>query len=355
MIRRLVVAAFLLLVALRSEAATVRYFLPNTTSLSDIVFTPDGRAWAATGQSILLLSGNGTAITVASANQVAELVIGSDGAVWASTPNEIIRLDPVTLDVQRYNIGFQIISFGAGPDGALWMIRSGSSTTSLLRLSTSGAILSNNPIASPASFGGWLVQAHGSMWTLSDNQVVRIDATGATQLFPLPLTGALWTVSNGTSLWIADDANNPQVVQIAANGSVIAQYPAPVRYILGATVDNEGNLLLTEEFTGRVVRLTPAGQSTVLATFPYPAVPCIWFGPEPMAVAPDGRVAVGKWVDLGPIAPPSDPCRTDPAARSMVIVFDPAQLHEIPSLSFLSLVGLAVLLALAGFLVAGRP
>lgn len=360
-------AIVLLVFSVRLDAQTMRHFLPNTTRLSDIVFTPDGRAWVASSEGIISLSQSGVATTVAPDDDVERLAVGADGAVWANTYEQVIRIDPLTGSVDYHDIGPFIAAFGAGPDGALWLIRTVASVSSLVRLSTSGAVLSSNLINAPPQFGLRLVAMGGAMWTSTFQGVVRLTATGGTHTFPLPMANTYFFASAGDFLWVAEGSGS-KIIRVGPDGSVLAEYDLSAEEVIGGMIadadgnlwiggmsaDAEGNLWMTQLTTGRVVRMAPDGQLTVIATFPDPLSDCYWGPPKPMAVAADGRVAVGTWGQLSPLSPPYDPCWTDPNGQSVVVIFNSNHIHEVPTLGSLALALAALLIVAAGVFVTGR-
>jgi streptogramin lyase len=195
------------------------------------------------------------------------LVVTNDGAVWGHD-NRLVRIDPATDQISSFPVQGLIHSFGAGDDGALWLITFRDSTRSLVRVDLNGQVLSSTLLAEPGWFGPRLVAARGAMWGVRGTELVRLSAAGVTEAFPLPLSNAYWFVSGGDFLWLANDpmhaGDHSEIVRIGPAGEVLARYPLPVRYIIGATADRAGNLWLNDEFSGRIVRMTPRGETATI-------------------------------------------------------------------------------------------
>jgi hypothetical protein len=346
--RSLVVAVFLffVLMALAADGATIEYRFPNQRSIDSIVFTADGRAWAETSAGIVRLDADGTSIAVAPDTNVTALVVGSDGAVWTSRLGEIVRIDPSTSTVQRVSVPFSLRVFTAGPDGQLWGI---TSTADVVRFNTAGQIVSSATAARPAPPPQYSVVSAGAwVWTVSGgNQLVRWSADGTTQAFPLGTIQPYpnWIVSAGDFLWVAED-QFPRVTRVSLTGEILGTYPVPGLSIYGVAAEASGNLLISDEFTGDILRITPDGTLSRLIALPRTASSCLEYGPEPIALSPDGSMAaIGRSFTLNPVSPPYDPCRTDPGAASRVLVFSPAHLGDIPTLDRAAFLAFALLMA----------
>ena len=329
-------------IALSAGAGTIQYALPPHLMVNDVAFSADGRLFIAASRGLIALDRSGRATVVAADVSLLGLVVTNDGAVWGHEHDLLVRIDPATDQISRFQIADSVGSFGAGEDGALWVITrgNGNAVRSLVRFDGDGRVLSTAPVAGSASLRlARLVAVAGVVWGVLDNQLVTLDAGGVTASFPLPLPNALWFVSGGDFLWLANDPLNAgdhsEILRIGPGGEVLARYPLPVRYIIGAAADQAGNLWLSDEFSGGIVRLTPSGDATAITA-------AVWnYSPldvQPMAVAPDGRIAIGK----------SDPGFWPTPAHGVVFLIDPAQPHEIPVLSPAAVLIFVVAIAAAG-------
>jgi streptogramin lyase len=293
-------------------------------------------------------NGSGTTVFPFDFGGLLTVVVGPDGAVWGVIDHEVLRIDPATNAVERFVFEEHISLFAAGPDGLLWMITGSGHDQSLVRLDTAGQIVSTNPLSVTLTSDHPFVAAGGAMWSVGGDGLLRITASGATESFPLPLPPSpFWLLPAGDFLWVATDPSSAtdvhEVARVSTAGAVLDTYPAPVETIIGATVDAQGNLIVVEELTQRLVRLAPNGHVTLIANL-LESTLCLGGAPEPIAVAPDGRIAIGQWGMSGPAGDPADPCRTHPAAVSRVVIFSPAHLHEIPTLDPAALAALVVLI-----------
>ena len=349
--KKLATALLFLLLAVRADAATIRHSLPHYVQINAVAFTHDGRAWVATSQGTLSIDPRGNVVTVtAQGDQGADaqgLVVGPDGAVWTYSVNVVQRIDPATNAVQTFPMPGTVLTFGAGPDEAIWVIvRSNAVTRSLLRLDSAGQVLSSADVSGmPVTTDRALVAAGGATWSVSGSSLIRLEATGNYQTFPLPLASAYWIESADEFLWVADsphDSVGRRVLRVSVTGEILSNAAAPVTNIHGVTADENGNFWMIEAQTGRIVRMTPAGDVTVMIVLGNDN-PCIPGAPEPLAIAPDGRIAAGRWTLPDPISPPNDVCRTDPAAAPVVIIFDSSHPAEVPAVGTIGLWALAAL------------
>jgi streptogramin lyase len=354
-----VVLLFVLL-TLRLDAQTIRYPLQRFTETHAIVFTGDGVAWASTSRGVVRLEPNGTLTTVVPENLVFTIVVGPDGAVWTSNRTQLIRIDPVTLATQRFDFPHRIASVVAGSDGMLWVITSGPSTVT--RFTTTGQIVSSHPSTLPSDFHEvQVVEAGGALWFLGAG-LTRVDAAGVRQSFAVS-PYAVWLALAGDFLWVVEDWFAPSVrlraFRVSLTGAVLATYDLPQGVVAyGIAADAAGNLLISDESTGDIVRMTPQGVATRIARLPRIETSCDVIPYEAMAVSPDGRIAIERQYGFlgGTIAPPSHPCRTDTAAQPSITIIDLAHLNEIPTLAGWAVAVLALVTAVAGtLLAAGRP
>jgi hypothetical protein len=201
----------------------------------------------------------------------------------------------------------------------------------VIRLGLDGQVLSSTVVPSLPYVGIWLVSAGGAMWTTSGSQLIRLDGSSAFQSFSLPIPDAFWLVSGGDFLWVANDgptfSDPTTILRVSTAGVPVATYLSSATTIYGATSDREGNLWLSEQFTSRIVRVTPGGESSVVVpALEDEGLSCLGReGPEPIAVFEDGRFAIGKWSYDYNIPPPGRAC-----APSFVYIVDPAHLAEVP-------------------------
>lgn len=359
---RVAVIAFLLAAPLSAEHVT-RYDLPlKGSSPSATVFL---------GRSIFVSTGEGVYridLDQFSPQWVRifdgylpDLVVGPDGALWAGEPNmgsgeALLRLDPADHSVDRVRTfsGENIWGVAVGTDGLFSIVLSDQTFDQyrLVRVTTSGEIVSS--VAVPEEIYSQNSQRHlvttqGLWWVEPVHGGLKLlTATGDLQSFAIPFT-PLWLASGGDFLWVVGSS---QVARVGLNGVVLALHTTETP-INGAAADGEGDLWLRE--TGRLTEITRDG-----VYVPRDALPP-YRCPDAMdysivAFSEIGEIAVTDPLRRFMFELPNNCLHSQPNAFDTVTVMQPGHggPHDIPSAGPAALVMLAVMLAMAGAVLAAR-
>lgn len=352
---RFAVVVLLAVPAFAQPLVRVRGLLaaPETDDYPVIVFTADGRAWVPVVDGVAAIDSGGQVTMIDDGlpagelreRMIASLVVGSDGAVWGRSSFHVTRIDPVTLAVQRFPFPSGVRAIVAGPDGALWLITGSRTEGQLVRMSTTGAILSSATLSEPLPeyevIG--VTVAGGSMWLSAgsfSSRLRRIDADGTVHGITVPIPDAFWVLSGGDFLWVATVERSPSIVlRLSTTGEVLGSFTPLEGRLFGATVDAAGNLWMNEGGTNRIVRLMPDGVATTMAVV-QPSIPCA-YGIVRLAVTGENRLAVLHSALMPPIP--------DPACTpgSELLLLDTAH-AEIPALSLTGFLALAAILSALG-------
>ena len=319
-----VVLAACLLVPSASSAAgqPVFYELPPGTHAHSMTAGPGGAIWFTGGQAST--SGQGGSVVGS---------ISNDGQV---------ELFPLPSH-------FFAGAITAGPDGNLWLAgafhnKAGYLIPRIGRLSPGGALAEYAPANHVGTVHSVTAGPDGAIWfTLGywvkgrkRPAVGRIDAGGATTLFPLPEGSGPGTIVAGSdgNLWFSERGGGaPRIGRITPDGRLThfrlpSRYWRPTSIVAGA----DGNLWFGEEpviFSpkgkSRVGRITTAG---AIAEFRVPgrertqalaAGPAgnVWFA-SPLG---QGFLAVGSISSTGVVTPPAclktTPCEVDADALAV--------------------------------------
>lgn len=201
-------------------SVTIFATLSSGTAPWEIVNGPDGALWfVAYGASAaefgrLTTTGTLTVYPIPNSGAMPQAIaVGPDGRIWSgdASGGNMYAIDPTTHAVSTYDLSgsgvYGVDGIAAGPDGNLWVT---DGTGAIDRISTSGALVSQTPVAFATAPFGIVEGPDGAMWFGdADNGVIgRIDpVTFALQAFPttgVPVTGVgRLTVGADGALWAA--------------------------------------------------------------------------------------------------------------------------------------------------------
>ena len=219
---------------------------PTLSFPSNIARGPDGNMWVTLREPVaglVRITPSGTVTKffdgIDPGWKLNDLTAGPDGNLWVigAATNKVLRFNPSTGDVTTFEIGtssVQLLSITAGPDGNLWF--SGRDGDPFIgRMSTAGdqIVRFNDGISSTAPPGSLVTGSDGNIWfTEGNGWVGRITPAGQITDYPVP----------------ADpDPDRPL--------SLTHITPAP-----------DGSLWFTDYWSGRIGRVTTAGQVSILHT-----------------------------------------------------------------------------------------
>lgn len=201
-------------------SVTIFATLSSGTYPWEIVNGPDGALWfvayGASDPEFGRLTTTGVLTVYAIPNSGAlpqAIAVGPDGRIWSgdASGGSMYAIDPTTHAVSTYDLSgggvYGVDGIAAGPDGNLWVT---DGTGAIDRISTSGALLSQTPVAFGSAPFGIVEGPDGAMWfgDAGNGVIGRIDpVTLALQAFPttgVPVTGVgRLTVGADGALWAA--------------------------------------------------------------------------------------------------------------------------------------------------------
>ncbi|KRC66494.1 hypothetical protein ASE12_18000 [Aeromicrobium sp. Root236] len=219
---------------------------PTLSFPSNIARGPDGNMWVTLREPVaglVRITPSGTVTKffdgIDPGWKLNDLTAGPDGNLWVigAATNKVLRFNPSTGDVTTFEIGtssVQLLSITAGPDGNLWF--SGRDGDPFIgRMSTAGdqIVRFSDGISGTAPPGSLVTGSDGNMWFIeAAGWVGRITPAGQITDYPVP----------------ADpDPDRPL--------SLTHITPAP-----------DGSLWFTDYWSGRIGRVTTAGQVSILHT-----------------------------------------------------------------------------------------
>lgn len=181
--------------------------------------------------------------------------------------------------------GQLVSSIAPGPDGAMWMTYTFTSTLGRFD-PASGSTTQVGGLAS----AGWSSAAgpDGRQWvTLIGGQIAAVTPAGAVSNYPLPTSNARPIgITRGPDgrMWFTETGGNK--IGAVTTGGQVSEFTLPTpgaqpQYIAAGA---DGNLWFTEAGGNKVGRITPAG---VITEFP---VPTSNSGPRGIAAGADGRL-----------------------------------------------------------------
>ena len=365
---RICAIAVTVLLGLVAESQIAQYDLPTRLSFPrSLVFTNEGAAWVSTARGVLRYDPADRRVAYALFSSVGDLTIASDGAVWAAgllildeqygrwrSGGGVIRIDPKTLEVSRFDLNGSPWRIAASRDGIVWaFVQSTFTSARVIRLALDGTVLSDAPVASRVSPSALTVSADGALWGvrppyrdlgINQGSLIRFAENSEIRAYALD-KGADWVFSEGEFLWVVD--HDGSVSKYGLDGQRRASYELGSP-ITGAVTGPDGTLWL--RLSDRIASMTQDGRYSIRGFLQQPVSQgCDNGWPEPMAVAPTGEVGLVNWFFWNP--PPItaiDNCTGDRTAIDRLTVVQPGQhAAQIPVLSPAMMAALAMGLALA--------
>jgi len=219
-----------------------------------------------------------------------QIAVGPDGNLWftESGVNKIGRITPKGVITEFGPTSGTPRGITAGPNGerALWFAEGTGETSKIGRITTKGVITNEFPVPIPPTYGhgtdyptAITAGPEGALWftgvqllnaSLANYSIARITTSGGFTGFVAPShymrpryaittgpDGNLWATAEGTNL--------NEVVRMTPGGTyteyLVAEAKARAE-IIGITVGPDGALWFTEQFAGKIGRITTAGVKT---------------------------------------------------------------------------------------------
>ena len=300
--------------------------------------TPDGVVWVVDllNYEVARVNPDGTAQSIDMPRpwNSRAVTAGPDGALWISGVQALVRVDPVTNEMQRFPVG-AAVHLLSGADGNLWMITAGSVT----RVRPDGVVLST--YATGGGTAGAAFGSDGALYVAATTRLVRITLAGERTEFPANARHSLFAGPN--FLWSGPRGFNEPgerkaastITKLSLTGETLATYTLDM---MAFASDALGNLWLRttlEDGSDIVGKLSPYGVLTRLGPLPpLPWTECFprYYGG--MTVLSDGRIAMADYYpDIPrPAIAPAVPCfgaRKPAELRNTVTVLDPRLLPVI--------------------------
>jgi streptogramin lyase len=261
----LLVLSLAVLSAQTLKAVTFKYFTVSHGGIS-IVAGPDEALWYThypdpdpnDGLSRLDVSGRQEVIDVpGSSNVPYALVVAENGDLW-STDSQAPVIRRLSRDGvwEEFPIPSRAFSITQGADGHLWF----TTNQEVGRLEQSGA-LTMFPIVSEPPLAAITTGPDGNIWFADQpgSTILNIDTSGKTRRFPLSEGGWPSSITTGPDghLWITQMTGN-RIGRLSTDGQLTEfelphPYSVPTQIIQGP----DGNLWFSE--TNRIGRITPQG------------------------------------------------------------------------------------------------
>ena len=269
-------------------------------------------------------AGAGAQVGVAAGGQLVNSISpGPDGAMWMtySFTSTLGRLDTASgATTQIAGLTSAGWSSAAGPDGRQWVAETGGQIGAV----TPAGAVSNYPLPTTNARPIGIAQGRdGRMWftETGGNKVGAITTAGAVTEYTLPTAGAKpQYIASGAdgNLWFAEAGGN-KIGRITTSG-VITEFPVPTANAspTGIAAGADGNLWFTESMAGKVASITTAGAITEysagITPNSYPSI--ITAGPNGlMWFSNQDGASVGS-ITTGNAAPAPGPAPTPSVAPS---------------------------------------
>lgn len=247
-----------------TTAGVVTQILPApTVAASGIVTGPDGALWFTddASNSIGHLSTTGTLVDflIPTGNShPGRIAVGPDGALWF-TETQANKIGRVTTagNITEYTVptaNSAPTGITLGPDGALWFTET--SGNNIGRITAAGAIV-EYPTPTPSEPLDITVGPDGALWytasAVQSSSIGRITTTGAFTVYPVSPAyaqqGGITAGSDGALWFTADDGL--AIARISTSGTLTEyQIPQPGSGAYGITTGPDGALWFAEFFAG---------------------------------------------------------------------------------------------------------
>jgi uncharacterized repeat protein (TIGR01451 family) len=185
----------------------------------------------------------------------------------------------VSVSFNQYPTGAAGMAITAGPEDALWFpgfgFIHGTVGDGIWQITTSGVSTDvGGPGGAGQYVGGITAGSDGALWFAYGNEIGRMTTAGSTTYYNIPSggssvditagpDGALWFTEYATAA-VSDAVTGSAIGRITTSG-VVTEYPlsnvsaAPQGIIAGP----DGALWFTEQYTGKIGRITTSGASIV--------------------------------------------------------------------------------------------
>jgi streptogramin lyase len=269
----------------------------------DIAVGPDGNLWYSEAQADRIgriTPAGGVTEFPAGGREAFTLAALAGDALWfsvSSTSVAKIGVDGNITDIALPKVaGWSptISALTAGVDGSLWFVANGS--TRIARLNPDGTF-KDYPLPVPEfDRVDAVATANGAIWftAMSADQVGIVTPDGTARLYAIPTLGSgpVFPVRGpGGAVWFLESISG-NLASVAADGRVtevpvVAESRSGAALVAGAAAGfvfgPDGNFWLTQPDEDSIVRITPTGAATTIAT-------ASGSRPTGIAAGPDGNV-----------------------------------------------------------------